>query len=402
MIYYAQTISTNDAVGYNEVNVPANKSTSDVRYRNSVPGEIKVRIGQQGANNRQAANEVYAKPLFANITNIPVPGELVILIQMPSGFDSTRAASTYYYMSPVNAHGDRNLNQQPWLADQQIDNSGIGRLFGLSSNNSVAKVPEPYSFLEKTVKPLQPYEGDIIHQDRFGSALRFGSTISRSARTPNGKPLYPITPYWIGDKQGDPIVTLTTGIDDNDENAFYVIENPKRDKSLIYLTTSQQVNFSTAQGNTGIFDSLSRYDKPQIILSSDRVIINSKNDSILLSAKETVAISTPNWATDMDTFFTMVENMQTEINNIHKELGQLTAQVANLAAAITTFGGAQSAAVSVVSAAIPPISPLGAAPGALAGAMTPVTSGTSTITGQLTNIKTKLGAIDSTLARLKQ
>lgn len=390
---YGQVLSTDNAIGYQSSQI---EDTAHNLTRDSLPGEILVRVGATTSNG--LTREMHALPLFPNITSIPLVGELVVLVSMPNGLDIDQSSSQLYYISTINVHSDRNLNQLPWLYDVNTKSTTINNI-NVSSN---AKVPEQYSFSEKTVKPLQPFEGDIIYQDRFGSALRFGSTISRSARTPSGKSVYPITPYWIGNKQGDPIVTLTTGVDDNDENALYVIENPKKDKSLIYLTTSQQVNFGTAQGNTGVAGSLSRYDKPQIILSSDRVIINSKNDSILLSAKETVAISTPNWATDMDTFFTMVEDMQTEINNIHNELGQLTSQVANLAAAITTFGSAQATAASAAGVIIPPIVPLAAPPGALAGAMAPVTSGTSTITGQLTNIKTKLGAIDSTLARLKQ
>jgi len=390
---YGQVLSTDNAISYRAAQID---DTAHNLTRESLPGEILVRVGATTSNG--LTRELHALPLFPNISSIPLIGEIVLLMNLPNGLDTRQSSTQLYYVSTVNVHADRNLNQLPWLYDVNAQQSTIDNI----SVSSTAKVPEQYSFSEKTVKPLQPFEGDIIYQDRFGSALRFGSTVSKSARTAAGNFVYTTSPYWIGDTQGDPIVTLTAGVDDNDEDALYVLENPKRDKSLIYLTTSQQVNFSTAQGNTGVPGSLSRYDKPQIILSSDRVIINSKNDSILLSARKTVAISTPNWATDMDTFFTMVEDMQTEINNIHNELGQLTSQVANLAAAITTFGSAQATAATAASAIIPPLVPLAAPPGALAGAMVPVTSGTSTITGQLTNIKTKLGAIDSTLARLKQ
>jgi len=387
---YGQVLSTDNAIAYQPVEI--NDSIHGI-VRNSLPGEILVRIG--AASTGDLTREVYALPLFPHITAIPLIGELVYLVQFPNGLDTTQSSRQFYYISNINVQSSRNINQLPWLHDKSTQGSTINSV-NVTPN---AKVPSTYSFIEKDIKPLQPYEGDIIYQDRFGSSLRFGSTIDKRARTPAGRSVYTFTPPWIGNTIGDPIITLTAGISDAVEGFDYTIESPRNDQSLIYLTTSQRINFATAQRNLGPeITSGTRFSNPQIILSSDRIVLNSKQDSIILAANETVSIATPDWATDMNTFFTMVEDMHTELKNLHTQVTSLTSQVNTLSTAVATFGAAQqTAAAAIVVAA-----PLAVAPGALGVATAAQAGAISGITTQLTTIKTKLTDIDRVMTSLKQ
>ena len=40
-------------------------------------------------------------------------------------------------------------------------------------------------------------------------------------------------------------------------------------------------------------------DKPQIIISSDRLIFNAKNDSVFIAAKNNISLSTKKWKLDV-------------------------------------------------------------------------------------------------------
>ena len=54
-----------------------------------------------------------------------------------------------------------------------------------------------------------------------------------------------------------------------------------------------------------------------VVINSDRILFNSKVDSILLSGATTVAISTPKWAVDMDEFFTLFDELLQEMQKVY-------------------------------------------------------------------------------------
>ena len=65
---------------------------------------------------------------------------------------------------------------------------------------------------------------------------------------------------------------------------------------------------------------LSRYVKPQGILSADRIILNSKKDEILLVANTDVKIVTKGWNSDMEEFFDTILDFMEEVIKQNKEL----------------------------------------------------------------------------------
>jgi hypothetical protein len=384
MITYAQVISDDDAGAYNE----AEAYTVPVRPRKH--GEIRIRLK---ANNAQPASETYALPLFPNTCSIPVIGELVVLVQLPSGDTTTKyTTGIYYYLSSLNVHSLRNLNQLPWMFDTVAGRSNIARL----STSGEAKLPKTYNLVEKTVPNLQPYEGDIIHQDRFGSSIRFTSSIPDSVRTESGKNVYNQRAPWTG-PAGDPLLIFTTGIATSAQ--YYGIEDINNDNTSIYMTTSQKIKLNTSRPNIGrTLTPVQNYTQPQLILNSDRVIINSKQDAIVLSGNTTVTVATQNWATDMDTFFSTVESLNNEVSSLRDQVQSLTQQLTNLTAVISTYASAQA----TTTAAVPVLAPLTAINATLITQLTPITAGVATVTTQLLSIQTNLLKVNNTLINLKQ
>jgi hypothetical protein len=167
----------------------------------------------------------------------------------------------------------------------------------------------------------------------------------------------------------------------------YSIEDPNNDNSLIYLTSDQKIIIDSSQRKIGLgVTPIKNYISPQIILSAERLVFNARNDYIILSGGKSVNIATPNWAVDMDTFFSVVEDMKSQVDALQTELNNLTVQFQTLSAGLQAFGTAQSA----VAAAVVVLAPLAPAPATAAVTATTVLSSTSPILSNLVKIKNKL------------
>jgi hypothetical protein len=152
--------------------------------------------------------------------------------------------------------------------------------------------PSQATFIEKTnIHPLMPFMGDIIYEGRWSNSLRFGSTTKSKSTYRNN--------WSTSGKNGDPITILRNGQPRNatDFGAEPITENIKNDLSSIYLTSYQKLPFSIANEEFKSYvKSLepilpSSFISPQIIANSSRVVINAKDDSVLISGQKSVGIS---------------------------------------------------------------------------------------------------------------
>jgi hypothetical protein len=211
-----------------------------------------------------------AKPMSPQVQYYPVLGELVSLVDAPSPDAQLSLNSTSnqkYYTSVVNLWNNNQQNSQP--ADIK-DNLGI-------------------TFVENpNIKSLLSFEGDHIVQGRQGNALRFSSTTK----------LYSNLNEWSNTGNDDsPITILSNGFSYNPKEKFHV-EKINQDNSSIYLTSTQQIPLQTDR--TGILNPLtkpidpSRYFNAQVIINSDRIVLNSKRDEVMIFAKSNIELSTKN------------------------------------------------------------------------------------------------------------
>ena len=211
-----------------------------------------------------------ARPMSPQFQYYPVLGELVSLIDAPSPDTQRSLNSTSnqkYYTSVVNLWNNNQQNSQP--ADDS-DNLGI-------------------TFIENAnIKSLLSFEGDHVVQGRQGNALRFSSTTK----------LYNDLNEWSSVGNDDsPITILSNGFAYNPKEKFHV-EKINQDASSIYLTSTQQLPLQTDR--TGILNPLtkpvdtSKYFNAQVVINSDRVVLNSKRDEVMIFAKTNIELNTKN------------------------------------------------------------------------------------------------------------
>lgn len=209
-----------------------------------------------------------AKPLYPQFQYYPILGELVYLEELPSAASQITSTSTQkYYISTINLWGNNQQNSQP-----ASDKSNLGVTFVENPN----------------IKPLLSFEGDHIIQGRQGAGLRFSSTTK----------LYSNLNEWssVGNEDS-PITVLTNGFSYN-PNEIYHVEQINKDNSSIYLTSTQQIPLETDK--TGVLNPLtkpidaSKYFYSQVIINSDRVVLNSKRDEVMIFAKSNIELNTKN------------------------------------------------------------------------------------------------------------
>lgn len=193
----------------------------------------------------------------------PVRGELILITPGPGRSNSNTAANDFYTLFNV----WNNPQQNAKLADS---NDTLGLTFTENPN----------------VRSLLPYEGDNILGGRQGSSLRFTTTT---------KGVNPANEWSNIGGEYDPLVILANGLKYDPSKKFY-IEQINKDDSSIYLTSTQSIPLVTDKSSNKI-GTLSNYSSAQIILNSDRVVLNSKKDEVLIFAKTDIELNTKNMIT---------------------------------------------------------------------------------------------------------
>jgi hypothetical protein len=246
-----------------------------------------------------------AKPYFPNIKNYPLVNEFIYCFYLPTPTLSTNTnlKRDYYYLTNFNLWNNPHFNALPPGIKQnnQSQNSlgytqtenGAPNITPEQSNTISPNSPDNPSqntFVEKAnIHPLMPFAGDIIYEGRFGNSIRFGNTSKSKSTFANS--------WSTSGENGDPVTILRNGQPKQSSNDGWVpiTENIKNDLSSIWLTSTQKVPMSLANENFLSYTTPpltpSSFILPQIILNSDRIILNAKSDSILISGDKSVGIS---------------------------------------------------------------------------------------------------------------
>ena len=165
------------------------------------------------------------------------------------------------------------------------------------------------TFLEKYILKLRAFEGDRIFEGRWGQSIRFGSTIAASG----------LFNWFKKDKTtwskrsdgGDPIIILRNGEPEDIDITKSLVENIDKDPSSIYITSTQLINIDLGdpplktyglnlEGETSALAPIpyipqlphTYKGESQIILNSDRLILNAKKDTAFLNAEKSISLST--------------------------------------------------------------------------------------------------------------
>lgn len=179
-----------------------------------------------------------AWPIFNFIKQFPVVNEIVLILFGPGeGLNDKASNQQFFYFPPYQLWNHANHSAFPNMSEyaeylkQYNNEAGY-----LGSKTNGASIPLGYTFEEnQEVKNLQPFEGDIILQARFGQSIRFGSTVPVMKKNNN----------WSNSgNNGDPITIIVNGQGQNKTLSKFdpIVEDINKDKSSIYLTSGQEIN----------------------------------------------------------------------------------------------------------------------------------------------------------------
>lgn len=187
-----------------------------------------------------------ALPASFGIKQYPLVGELVMISPSPDDF------SDLVYSIPANAQ-----------------------------NNPTTNIVDGYYsqfFIERDdINPLQPYNGDTILEGRHGQSLRFSH-------------FQDINHSWGG--QGDiggAITILSNGQEEAEDGRSFILENVNEDPAILILGERFSLPLEDSSKRDSYEETIqdgSSFIGNQAILSSDRVYINARENSILLSAQK--------------------------------------------------------------------------------------------------------------------
>jgi len=179
-----------------------------------------------------------AYPIFSAIKQFPVLGEIVFITRGPSpdlndNFNNQRL----YYFPPYALWNSVNHNTFPNMEEYSefVKQYKTKPQYQGQSQTQNAEMPKGYSFSEKDIKSLAPFEGDTIIESRFGQSIRFGSTTTSmkkfnhwSDAGTNGAPI-----TIIRNGQGQPSFPL--------DKFANTVEDINSDATSIYLTAGQKI-----------------------------------------------------------------------------------------------------------------------------------------------------------------
>jgi hypothetical protein len=195
---------------------------------------------------------------------LPLPGELVKLEKSSGkGSATTPGSKGTYWTDIVNVwnhphHGALpDTKQEDWQANLL---GGIEEI--------------------KTINPLQPNPGDILVEGRLGQSIRIGG--------------YGTHPQIIGDTE-KPIIVIRNGQIVTDNGIDYIYEDINKDSNSLYFVSNHKINLIPANTKRATYNSppvnSDQYKGNQVVVNGGRLYFNAKEESILLSAKESIGLN---------------------------------------------------------------------------------------------------------------
>ena len=214
-------------------------------------GTIEARMIYSNVGN----STIIAMPLDTNIKQYPLPGEIVIVAEY---------LGQHYYTQKLNLHNSVSLNFHP----------GISKKIELEDDYTLHDFQLP-----KNVREIKSNEGDITFNGRFGQSIRFGS---------NQKQI--IADDTTG-KFDSPNVIIRAGQGILTEGNKPVNEDINLDSSSLWMTTKQVVPFEKSSTKAHGKTVPKKYDGKQVIINSDRIVFNTKLNSIHAFSKNEISMA---------------------------------------------------------------------------------------------------------------
>jgi len=243
----------------------------------SLIGSINYRVIGSATSEESPSRLPIAYPSQGSIKKLPLKGEIVVLESLPdSNLSTSTSSKKVYYTRVVDIWNHPSYNGYP-DEYQPVTVGDLGR-----------GVPEPI-----TVNPLLPFQGDMLIEGRQGQSIRFTGFKSELADGTN------INTFVDDENNGKPLIIISNDQISTDNGFDHIKEDVNEDSTSIYLTSDHTIPLNAASSKRDSYDTtktdvpqdFSTYRGSQLIANSGRIVLNSKQDSILLSATSTVGLN---------------------------------------------------------------------------------------------------------------
>lgn len=220
----------------------------------------------------------HAYPLSSAVKHFPFVNEIVVIVVGPTpDFQENSSEVLNYYSSVVNIWGSTHHNALP---TQGVDfQSPIG-----------SNIPEL-----KDINPLYPFPGDVIIQGRQGQSIRMGGYKTEK------------NPWTEVSNNGKPLTIIRNGQIKTKNGIDSIVEDIDRDVNSIYMMSDHKVPLTSANTKRKSYNTepktADQYKGNQVIVNGGRLYFNAKEESILLSAKESVGLNAKTLNLDATDYF---------------------------------------------------------------------------------------------------
>lgn len=274
-----------------ESNDPSQVGTIEYVNYETIPGDV--------STNKNNVLTFRAKPLFSNVKNYPLINELVLIIKQPNiNIKTSTGAKSNYYLNILGLWNHPHHNALPYSqgANQPSQAKTRSQILAgsvINTSDQLTDINFGKTFIERNnINPLKPFEGDVIHEGRWGNSIRFGSTIKTISNNT------PLNDWSKGTSpSGDPILILRNGQGPEVGNGFdYVTEDINKDFGSIYFGSTQQIPLNASSTSYVSYKTNpptipNQYNGKQIIINSGRLVFNSFEDHILFSSKKSINLN---------------------------------------------------------------------------------------------------------------
>jgi len=251
-------------------------------------GKIRIRYFGESATTINSENNtespIFAYPIYSYFNSYPVIGETVhILVFNGINYYSTVMNTTHHVNnnSLPNASAVPSVESKSDTTSLYTSNSSANTNTKKSNSNVPIKIGKTFKS-RNYIPSLYPNEGDFIISGRFGNYIRIGN--NPTTNSPNIK------------------LTLLHNVDSSLSNRYisedkYILSNSNKYNSYIWLLSDEIVNINSATSGKSIFlksfnKNISNYNRSQIILNSERIIINSSLSELYLFSGGGISLNT--------------------------------------------------------------------------------------------------------------
>jgi hypothetical protein len=242
-----------------------------------------------------------ANPFDKSFKSLPIINELVEIYEQQGGFyyrrigtDDNPTQTAFLDAISKNFSPEKD-DKQKTTEYQNTEKTGIVN----SSNNSSNKGAKYGNYYEpqQGIHKLKLYEGDTLIESRFGQSIRFSAYNNLAGSKDNeGNPKPEFAPTLI-------LRNKESAENNKKERAISVEEDINRDGSIIAMTSGQhQLGFipgtvddkgkSDFKTQPDSFGDVPKLIGDQMLLSSGRIILSSKNAETMIYSKKNFGIIT--------------------------------------------------------------------------------------------------------------